>query len=196
MAEETIEKVRTIKRQFHLYMDGVASASMREKGVEYKVNWGLKIQHLKQIASDYDKDYELAAELWKSNTRECKILATMLMPPEKFPQDLAQLWIEQTTTPEIAQYLAFYLMQYTADAASLAFQWIASINDIQQICGYNTLSGLFSQGKQPAVRDMNELIDQALACRSHAAINCLNKLASLSEEHERIVENALRSVIG
>jgi len=185
------DQVKEIKRQFHLYMDGVASSSMKEKGVEYKINWGLKISDLKTIASKYEKQRELAVELWKSNTRECKILAVMLMPAEEFTPDFAQLWIEQTTTTEIAQYLAFYLVQHTAEAADLAFRWIASKSPIYQECGYNTLSGLFSQGKQPSVRDMQELIDQAIATRSHAAINCLNKLASLSEEHEKIVDSAL-----
>lgn len=185
------DQVKEIKRQFHLYMDGVASSSMKEKGVEYKINWGLKISDLKTIASKYEKQRELAVELWKSNTRECKILAVMLMPTEEFTSDFAQLWIEQTTTTEIAQYLAFYLVQHTTEAADLAFRWIASKSPIYQECGYNTLSGLFSQGKQPSVRDMQELIDQAIATRSHAAINCLNKLASLSEEHEKIVDSAL-----
>lgn len=180
-----------IKRQFRLYMDGVASSSMREKGVEYRVNWGIKISDLKTIASKYEKQRELAVELWKSNTRECKILATMLMPAEEFDPDFAQLWMEQTPTNEIAQYLAFYLVQHTADAATLAFQWIANKSEIYQTCGYNTLSGLFNQGKQPTARDMQELIDQAIAARSHASINCLNKLAALSEEHEQIVETAL-----
>lgn len=185
------DQVKEIKQQFHLYMDGVASSSMREKGVEYKINWGLKINDLKTIASKYEKQRELAVELWKSNSRECKILAIMLMPAEEFTADFAQLWMEQTPTTEIAQYLAFYLVQHTADAADLAFQWIASKDSIYQECGYNTLSGLFTQGKQPTARDMQELIDQAIAARSHSSINCLNKLASLSEEHEQIVETAL-----
>lgn len=185
------DQVKEIKQQFHLYMDGVASSSMREKGVEYKINWGLKINDLKTIASKYEKQRELAVELWKSNSRECKILAVMLMPVEEFTADFAQLWMEQTPTTEIAQYLAFYLVQHTADAADLAFQWIASKDSIYQECGYNTLSGLFTQGKQPTARDMQELIDQAIAARSHSSINSLNKLASLSEEHEQIVETAL-----
>ena len=185
------DQVKEIKQQFHLYMDGVASSSMREKGVEYKINWGLKISDLKTIASKYEKQRELAVELWKSNSRECKILAVMLMPVEEFTADFAQLWMEQTPTTEIAQYLAFYLVQHTVDAADLAFQWIASKEPIYQECGYNTLSGLFSQGKQPTARDMQELIDQAIATRSHASINCLNKLALLSEGHEQIVDTAL-----
>lgn len=191
---EITEQVKEIKRQFHLFMDGVASSSMREKGVEYKINWGIKISDLKTIASKYEKQRALAAELWKSNTRECKILAAMLMPAEEFAADLADVWIEQTTTTEIAQYLAFYLIQYTEDAATLAFRWIATNKPIYQECGYHTLSGLFTQGKQPTVRDMQELIDQALACRSHAAINCLNRLAALSEEHEMIVDKALATL--
>ena len=67
------DKVKEIKSCFRLYMNGVVSQSMREKGLGYKINWGIGLPELKSIAARYGKDYDLAIELWKEDNRECKI---------------------------------------------------------------------------------------------------------------------------
>ena len=51
MTEENSTKLRKIKQSFRLYMNGNASRSMREKGVEYKLNWGVPIPTLKAMAA-------------------------------------------------------------------------------------------------------------------------------------------------
>ena len=89
--EETNNKVKSIKRSFRLLMNGVASHSMREKGLSYKINWGIQFSDIKNLAGEYGKDYQLAIELWKENVRECKILATLIMPVEKMSHDLVNL---------------------------------------------------------------------------------------------------------
>lgn len=38
ITEEVNEKLKEIKRSFRSVMNGVASTSMRQKGVEYKIN--------------------------------------------------------------------------------------------------------------------------------------------------------------
>ena len=83
MTEETHQKLKEIKQSFRLLMNGVTSQSMREKGVDYHINWGASLGHLQEMAQEYGKDYDLAIELWKENIRECTILATMIMPVEK-----------------------------------------------------------------------------------------------------------------
>ena len=47
MLQETQEKVREIKRSFRQLMNGVTSQSMREKGLSYKINWGVAYTDLK-----------------------------------------------------------------------------------------------------------------------------------------------------
>ena len=39
-------------------MNGVASKSMRDKGMGYKINWGIGLPELKQLAAEYGKDIE------------------------------------------------------------------------------------------------------------------------------------------
>ena len=44
------ETIKDIKGQFRLFMNGVASQSMREKGLDYKLNFGIELPRLKEIA--------------------------------------------------------------------------------------------------------------------------------------------------
>ena len=201
MTEQTHEKLKQIKQGFRLLMNGVASQSMREKGLQYKINWGIQLTELQKIAGEYGKDYDLAVELWKENIRECKILATMMMPPEKMPPELADLWMEQTPSQEIAEMTAFHLFQYLSYAPAMAYVWIASDRQLYQICGFQILSRLFMNGRKPDERGINELIDQSVAALSespmavkHAAHLCLLRFAELGEPYEQIVRNATKSI--
>ena len=76
------EQLKEIKTQFRLSMNGVVSQSMREKGLNYKLNFGVELPRLKQIAAEIEKNHDLAQVLWKEEIRESKILAAMLQPIE------------------------------------------------------------------------------------------------------------------
>ena len=112
MNEQIHEKLKTIKQSFRLLMNGVASQSMRQKGVSYKINWGVPLPELQKMAAEYGKDYGLAVELWKEDIRECQILATLVMPAEKMDADLVDVWMERLRTQEMAELLAFNLLQH------------------------------------------------------------------------------------
>ncbi len=197
---EIQQTVKDIKAGFRLQMDGVASSSMREKGIGGYLNWGIPFTVLKRMAEGYAKDSSLAVALWKENVRECKILATLLMPPGEMDADMTGLWLEQVSTQEMAEYAAFNLFQYVADASIYAYVWIASDKPLCQICGYSTLAGLFKRGAEPTERDINEFVDQAVAALSdasagvrHAAMNSLNAFSAMGEMEEKLVDAALRT---
>lgn len=193
------DKVKQIKQSFRLMMNGVASLSMREKGVNYHVNWGVPLPELKKMAKEIGEDYDLAIALWKDNVRECKIIATMIMPKERMSRELADVWMEQTTSQEIAEMAAFNLYQHLDFAPEIAYTWIASDNELRQICGYHILARLFMKGQEPNERGINEFIDQAKTALSstnvglqHAAHNSLMRFADLGLVYERLVNSALK----
>ena len=64
---ETSEQVKQIKRSFRLFMNGVTAASMRSKGLNYKINWGVQLPDLKRMAAQYGHNAELASALWAEN---------------------------------------------------------------------------------------------------------------------------------
>lgn len=198
MDEKINNQLKAIKQSFRLMMNGEASRSMREKGVEYKLNWGVTLPQLKQMATEWEKSYDLAIALWKEDIRECKILATLLMPAGQMPQEVAEIWMEQTRSQEMAEMLAFNLFQYLDYAPDLAYRWIANGQDLYQICGYNILSRLFMKGQEPNERGINEFIDQAQVALQggsygvrHAAMNCAMRFAEMNGQYERIVTKAL-----
>ena len=82
---------------------------MRDKGVDYKLNWGATLPRLQQKADEIGKNYDLAIALWKENVRECKILATMVMPADVVLPEVIDIWMEQMPTQEIAEQAAFNL---------------------------------------------------------------------------------------
>ena len=82
---ELKEQLKEIKTQLRLSMNGAVSQSMREKGLVYKLNFGVELPRIKSIASAYGKDHALAQALWKEDIRECKILAGLLHLYEPVP---------------------------------------------------------------------------------------------------------------
>ncbi len=201
MTEKTHEKLKQIKQSFRLLMNGEANRSMREKGLNYHLNWGVSLVDLRQMAKEYGKDYELAIELWKENIRECKILATMIMPAERMLPEIVDIWVEQTQEVEIAEQAAFNLYQHLDFAPEIAFRWISSNEAIRQISGYHILSRLFMRGLEPNERGINEFLDQALAALNdsnisvrHAATTSLQRFSELGEDYSKIVDKALSKI--
>lgn len=202
MNEQTHQRLMEIKRSFRLLMNGPASQSMRDKGIGYKINWGVPYIELKKMATEYGKDYDLAIELWKEDIRECKILATLIMPAEKMLAEITDLWMEQVEGQEMAEMLAFNLLQHVTYAPVIAYQWIASDKPLYQIAGYHILSRLFANGQEPNERGLNEVIDQASTALQdahmgvkHAAANCMVRLADMDEAYEKLVRSALKGIL-
>lgn len=193
------EKVNEIKRSFRLQMNGVASHSMRQKGADYKINWGLSLVDLQDMAKQYGKDYHLAIALWKEDIRECKVLASLIMPTEKMLPEIVEVWVEQIKSQDMAEVACFNLFQHLDYAPVLAYQWMASDKDIYQICAYQLLSRLFMKGHEPNERGINEFIDQAaVALQSkhvgvrHAAMNSIVRFMELGENYREIANKAMK----
>jgi hypothetical protein len=199
---DTIEhKVKEIKQSFRLMMDGATAQSMREKGLDYHLNWSATLPRLREKADEIGKDYDLAISLWKENIRECKILATMIMPAEQMLPEVVDIWMEQTQTIEIAEQAAFNLYQYLPFAAAKSFEWIASPDDLPQICGYHVLSRLFRQKHIPNERGINEFIDQSLSALQSpnmsvrkSAFQAVLYFSKLGLMFERVAQNALKRI--
>lgn len=198
---DTKEQVKEIKQSLRQLMDGHTAQSMRDKGLDYKLNWGASIPMLREKAEEIGKDYNLAIELWKADVRECKILATMVMPPEQILPEVVDIWMEQTSSQEIAEQAAFNLYQHLPYAPEKAYQWIASDKEMEQLCGFHILSRLFMNKQEPNERGINEFIDQALAALQgsapsvrKAAMQSIIRFSELGLMYERLAKSALKSL--
>ena len=193
------QQVKEIKQSFRQMMDGVVAKSMRDKGLDYRLNWGATLPRLKEKADGIGKNYDLAIALWKENVRECKILATMIMPPDEVLPEVIDIWMEQITSQEIAEQAAFNLFQYLPFAADKAYTWMASDKEYYQLCGFHIICRLFMNGQEPNERGINEFVDQAIVALQggsipvkKAAMASLQRFAELGLVYERIAKSALK----
>ena len=158
------ETVREIKGKLRLFMNGVLSQSLREKGLKYRLIFGVELPRLREIAAGYEQNHELAQALWKEDIRECKILAAYLQPVESFDAELADFWMESVHNTELADYLCMALLRRLPYASQKAFQWIASDNRMEVYTGFRLMSHLFvTLGTEMNERSRNEFFDQAQA---------------------------------
>ena len=207
--KSVFETVKEIKQSFRLMMDGAVAQSMRDKGLNYHLNWGATLPRLQAKAEEVRlmvngsglRVYDLAIALYKENVRECKILATMLMPADEILPEVVDIWQEQIPSQEIAEQLAFNLYQHLPFAAEKAYQWIASDKEYDQLCGFHVLSRLFMNGQEPNERGINEYLDEALCALQgpypsvrKAALQSLQRFAELGILYERLAKSATKSI--
>ncbi|MBR7031699.1 MAG: DNA alkylation repair protein [Prevotella sp.] len=193
------QMMKEIKQSFRQMMDGAVAKSMRDKGVDYRLNWGATLPRLRAKADELGPNYDLAIALFKENVRECKILATMMMPPNEVLPEVIDIWMEQITTQEVAEQAAFNLFQYLPYAPEKAYTWMASEKPLYQLCGFHILSRLFMNKQEPNERGINEFIDQAIVALQgdslmvrKAAMSAVQRFAELGLVYERIAKSALK----
>lgn len=137
ISEQDIEKtIQSIRRSLRLSMDGVISTSMRRKGFDYSINFGVPIPTLRKIAQRYQKNAALALALWKKNVRELKILGTLLFPTEDCSRMLAKKMATDIVNQEIREQLCMNLLQNISFAHELAEDWIQHADSTFRMTGY------------------------------------------------------------
>ena len=161
MDSTTAQKLQLIKRDFRSLMNGTAAASLREKGLHYRLIFGVEWPQLMRLSAEIGKDHDLAQALWKEDIRECRLLAGLIQPVETFSLELADVWIETMHYPEEAQYTVLSLFQHLPHVSEAAFQWIARSEEMYRLCGWLVLARLFMKGLPLNTRSEDEFIDQA-----------------------------------
>lgn len=190
---ETI--IRSIRNDLRLSMNGIAATSMREKGVHYRMNFGVDLMRIREIALRYVPDVMLAETLWKEDVRELKILATLLYPVDRFTSDAADRWVVSITNQEIREQACRNLFQQISFAGELVNLWI--VNDIEEIratgywlfarlCITRAPSLVMVESEHILERAVLDLKSESMLLRQ-AALNVLKYHGRLSERNREDV---------
>lgn len=197
------EQLRGVKRDLRAMMNGVASASMRQKGLAYKVIFGVELPRLQVMAAGLPHMAALARALWSENIRECRLLAPMVQPVETFLPADAEEWVATMHYPEEAEVCSLHLFARLPYASDLAFRWMARDEEMVRLCGFTLVARLLTLGARPGERDGAELLDQAEAALrgdtpavQRAAGKALVKYMDLGPDEEARGEALLASLEG
>lgn len=181
--------IRNIRTDLRLAMNGVVSSSMRDKGMNYKMNFGVDVPRIKKIAEKYEPSAALAKELWKLDVRELKILSTMLYPVDEFKMENADEWVDEIPNQEIREHLCRNLLQELHYADELVQKWTSDSNHMVRLTGYWLYTRLMMIKSDVVKRiDMNPVIEKALtdvhseeALMQTAALNVLKQVVRRDE---------------
>lgn len=127
-------------------MNGVISTCMRQRGMNYKLIFGVPIPEIKHIAAAHEPDAELARALWKEDVREMKILATLLFPAGSMTQEEALAWMREIPYPEIAEQCCNNLFPTVEQPDQLALKFLADKKSpFGRMCGFLLWAQLFKK---------------------------------------------------
>ncbi|MFR9165922.1 MAG: DNA alkylation repair protein [Dysgonomonas sp.] len=181
--EETIKDIRIGCRRF---MNGVTSTGMRKMGADYGMNFGVSVPQMKDLAGKYQPNKDLAEKLWAEDTRELKILATLLYPLQDFDKERAEAWVADVPNQEIREQLCLNLLQNLDFAFPLSLDAANSKSESVRATGYWLLARLIISGAVDNI-DMdklnylwNDLLSENVSLRN-ASILLLKRVGRLSQ---------------
>lgn len=126
--QEILRKIRPLQ-------NGDAATSMLKRGLEYKVNFGVSVISLQQLAADYQKNHLLAFKLWNKQWRETMILATLLEEPDKVTGNQMDFWVRNFPTTEIAEQAVMNLLSKTSFAYDKAYEYCLGKKFLSKMTG-------------------------------------------------------------
>lgn len=117
------QEFQTLLRKIRLYKNGEVSASMKEKGITYRINWGVSVMDLRTMAEEHNPSHLLALKLWNKQWRETMILATLLDQPELVSEQQMDFWTKSFENSEISEQASANLWWKSPPAYVKALEW-------------------------------------------------------------------------
>lgn len=111
-------------------MNGAVVDSMREKGIEYALSYGVSIPTVRALARQYAPDDELARLLYQQQVRELQLAALTIATPESVTREELAFWATGVTTVEMAENVATVLIGRTSVATEAVHEWLGAANGL------------------------------------------------------------------
>lgn len=166
--------MQAVKRRFFAMRNGDLAAQMAAGGIVHKINFGLNLPQIKEIAEaalagtlpgnphlpTSEERRELAHHLWENRTtRESRLIAPMLMNAEEISAEVAAEMLADCATTEEADILCHRLLRLHTDAMPIAAStYAAATSDMQRYASLRLMMNLLSAGKgdMPKIRQAAE----------------------------------------
>ena len=153
--QETEQKFHQILRSIKLRQSGEVAEAMNNSGISYKMNWGVSLLDLKDIAQNYEQDHLLALKLWNKQWRETMILATFLDDPNEITEEQMDFWTKSFENTEIAEQASTNLWVKSKYAFVKVLEWCRGKKHLVHFTGIH-LMGRLAIVEKNAIDEMFE----------------------------------------
>ena len=145
---KTLEKAKELRAKLRHSMDGVISTSMRDKGLDYGINFGLTMEFIVRLAKELGEDGLLASYLLSRDVRELQLIGQQIYPASCLNFSIATALAERSMpNPELRDCLCKHLFDRNTMLPQYALAWLtqARYKDLSTIA-YTTLARHFTFG--------------------------------------------------
>ena len=142
-----------ILRKLESLSNREAVEGMRRYGITPEKSFGISIPILRKLAKEIGRDHELAMKLWGINTRETRILASMIDDPEMVSEEQMEEWVKEFDYWEICDQVCQNLFAHTRYAYKKALEWSKRREEFVKRAGFTLMARLAVSNKKMSDRD-------------------------------------------
>ncbi len=148
---------------------GVAHWKKAEGTPDGMRSYGIGLVKLRKLAKTIGRDSKLAAQLWKSNIHEMKVVSLLVDDPATMTIEQAESQVEQLDGGYLAHVFSSCdaTLAKTPFVVKLANKWVKSKNLIRRRCGYGLLYEISKNKKKSAPEDDYFLAHVATIEKNH-----------------------------
>jgi len=183
---DTENEFQQILKRIKLRKNGDVSRTMKEHGIQYKLNWGVSVVELREIARSFNPSHLLALKLWNKQWRETMILATLLDEPDEVTEEQMDFWTKSFESVEMVEQASANLWWKTRFAFVKALEWCRGKKHLVRFTGIH-LAGRLALADKNAIDEMfepffEELLTLAKDAKLHTVLHrSIIALANRSE---------------
>lgn len=118
-----LNTVEAIEARLRALGDPESVEGMRRFGITPDHTYGVRIPALRRLGREIGRDHALATELWAVETRETRILASLVAEPDRVDGALMEQWVASFDYWEICDQVVMNLFRRSSLAVPKAFAW-------------------------------------------------------------------------
>lgn len=122
--------------------DPEASTGMARYGITGKKVYGIRIPALRKLAMEIGKDHALALDLWSIESRETRILASMIDKPGALTNSQMESWVSGFDSWEVCDQCIMNLFEKHPLAWEKAVEWSWRDEEFVKRAGYVLMARL------------------------------------------------------
>ncbi|MDR2966942.1 MAG: DNA alkylation repair protein [Methanobacteriaceae archaeon] len=139
--DEIIEKLEKLSKPEEV-------EGMKRFGINPENTYGIRMPILKKIAKEYKNNHELAIDLWKINTRETRIIASLVDDPKRVTQKQMDEWVDEFTYWELCDQCCINLFRKTEYAYDKVYEWSKNEKEFIKRAGFALIAVLAVHDKK------------------------------------------------
>jgi len=139
--DEIIEKLEKLSKPEEL-------EGMKRFGINPENTYGIRMPVLKKIAKEYKNNHELAMDLWKIDTRETRIIASLVDVPEMVSPEQMDKWADEFSYWELCDQCCINLFRKTEHAYDKIIEWTESEKEFVKRAGFALIAVLAVHDKK------------------------------------------------